>query len=147
MSEIIRALSWNQPYASLMLLGKIETRLRPTNVRGKVLICSCIKPYTDGKVYTISGTHQKIRILHGLNKFYNGEPYALPTGMAIAIADLVDCRKMEKYDEDKCYVQYHHELYCWIFENVQAIEPFPYKGSQGWSILDQATKDKIKIIS
>ena len=44
--EPIKALSWKQPYASLMLKGKIETRSWPTNYRGLVLICASKAPYS-----------------------------------------------------------------------------------------------------
>ena len=140
-NEIIRALWWNQPYASLMLHGKIETRTYPTNVRGKVLICACKKRYDLGTIMTISGRNQFDRMNTILQ---DGE--AAITGKAIAIGDLVDCRRMTLRDADKCFVEFHASRWCWIFENVQAIEPFEIKGKQGWAILDEATKNKIHII-
>jgi hypothetical protein len=143
-SEVIRALSWNQPYASLMLHGKIETRSYPTKVRGKVLICSCVKEYNFKVVDKISTQQGRFNIYRILNT----EPscYNLPKGKAIAIADLVRCRLMQPGDAPLCYVEYRPGLWCWVFENVQAIQPFPWKGKQGWSILDDATKAKIKIL-
>lgn len=142
--QVIRALSWNQPYASMMLHGKIETRRRSTNVRGKVLICACKKEYGYKTVDAISGQQTRYRIYEVLNT----EPscFNLPKGQAIAIADLVDCRPMTKEDEDICFVEYRPGLYCWVFENVQAIEPFPFKGKQGWSILDEESAAKIKVL-
>jgi len=64
-------------------------------------------------------------------------------GNAIAIGRLVNCRPMNPEDEDKCFVQYHPDLYCHIYENVKAIKPFPWKGMQGWTIL---TSEQIRQI-
>ena len=146
--EIIRALWWNQPYASLMLHGKIETRTYPTKVRGKVLICACKKSYIDNEVLSISGQRQMVRLtqLFNIKGLCSLEPYNynfLPCGQVIAIGDLVDCRPMTKADEDKCFVQYREpwyeyvwnnklnvelpiekQLYCWVFENIKPIESF-----------------------
>lgn len=91
----------------------------------------------------------------------------LPNGVAIAIADLVDCRLMTKQDEPRCFVQYREpwieerpcvtpsglkgvkfikkELWCWVFENVEEIEPFEINGKQGWATLTEEEKVKIKI--
>ncbi len=144
----IRALWWNQPFASLMLppFYKDETRKRPTKVRGKVLICACKEPYAFTKVGEISGMEQLNRIFLA---FGNSWPvrYSLPTGLAIGIGELVDCYPMKKEHEDKCYVQYKPHLWVWKFDNVQPIEPFPIQGKQGWAILDEETKAKINVLS
>lgn len=137
---VIRALSWNQPYASLMLHGKIETRRYYTNVRGKVLICACKKAYSQSTVFNISGPTQMLRITKTL-----GSHYDVPNGYAIGIGDLIACRKMQPQDEDKCFVSYHPDLYCWILENVKPIEPFRWHGKQGWSIVEEnLSKELIK---
>ena len=146
-TEIIRALWWKQPYASLMLHGKIETRTYPTNVRGKVLICATIKPYSDGQMLEIAGLAQFMRICEQTGFFASiaeQESY----GKAIAIGELVDCRPMQPSDADNCFVQYRSNpaIWCWVFADVRPIEPFEIKGKQGWAILDEETKSKIKII-
>lgn len=124
----------------LMLKGKIETRNRPTNVRGKVLICSCKKPFDDATILRIAGDYQYGRIHEALRGVTE------KNGYAVAIGDLVDCRPMTKKYEDACFVRYIPGLWCWIFKNVQAMEPFPIKGKQGWSILDEETIGKIKVV-
>lgn len=53
--EEIRALSWKEPYASLMLHGKIETRPWSTKYRGLVLVCASQKPYTEAELMGIAG--------------------------------------------------------------------------------------------
>ena len=145
-----RTLSWNQPYASLMLHGKIETRRRQTNVRGKVLICSCAKGYSHKIIDSISGQDARYRIYSILNT----EPslFNLPKGKAIAVADLVNCRPMTKADEEKCFVEYKEplfipngKLWCWVFDKVQAIEPFEVKGKQGWGFVTIDILNEIKL--
>lgn len=140
----IRALCLNQPYAELMLYGKIETRTWSTNYRGLVLICSNKKPYHQEEFYEISGKEQYDRIceLIDIGNQYNG--------YAIAIGELVDCRLMTIEDEDKCFAEYmtpwiekrkrknktfkyvEKKLWCHIYKNVREIKPFPWKGFQGF---------------
>ncbi len=145
-SDVIRALWWYQPFASLMLppYNKIETRTYPTKVRGKVLICVCKKNLTISELGEITGNEQYRKIVS--SGLYGHAFHREHLGKAIAIDDLVDCRPMTKEDEDKCFVEYRQDRYCWIFDNVKPIEPFPIKGKQGWTILDEETKDKIKIL-
>lgn len=141
----MKALSWKQPYADLMLYGKIETRRRYTNVRGVVLICATKKPYSLIDELNISGKEQFDRIT---DRFKMGKtsPLLSPllNGNAIAVGELVDCRPMNPEDEDKCFVMYHPDLFCWVFENVKKIQPFPFKGSQGWKNVPQEIIDKIE---
>ena len=138
----IRALSWKQPYASLMLHGKVETRSWNTKYRGLVLICSSKRDYKLDEVLRISGKKQLGRILN----VFELHGYEQPSGMAIAIGELVNVKEMTPWDEDDCYVDWQPNLWCHVYSNVQAIEPFPWKGSQGWRILDEETKRKIKIL-
>lgn len=136
----LMALSWKQPYAELMLHGKIETRTWHTYYRGWVLICGSQSGYTSKQIENISGIIQKGRIHESLRNAN------IIGGYAIAIGKLVDCRPMQKEDEDKCFVEFYPDLYCHVYENVQAIEPFPWKGTQGWKEVDPETKNKIKLI-
>ncbi len=155
----VRALSWKQPYASLMLHGKIETRSWNTNYRGKVLICASKTPYNYNDIMAISGERQGQRVLN----YMNSQKIEQPNGVAIAIGELVDCRPMEPKDKLLTFVEYvspwmsmrerkngqihwvEKQLWCHIYKNVQPIEPFEWKGTQGWKILDEETKAKIKI--
>jgi len=125
------------------------------------LICAAQKPYKRKKVQEISGDVQCARGGEVLN-ILGGVKFEdiLPNGFAIAIANLVDCRPMTKQDEDKCFVAFKEpwvhispktgkktikRLWCWVFEDVQPIEPFHYKGKQGWAILTPDIIEKIKI--
>jgi hypothetical protein len=139
-NEVVRALWWKQPYAAAMLVDKIETRTWHTNVRGKVLLCASAKPYHHRQILEISSEKQFQRIYDvvGSQKWEYGK--------AIAIGELVDCRPMVKQDEALTYVQFREGLYCHIYENVRAIEPFEIKGAQGWRILNYEQKALIKLL-
>lgn len=139
--NILRALTWKQPYASLMLYGKWETRNRPTKIRGSVLICVGKKSYPYSTILQISGSYQEDRILKKLPK-----DYEKLNSQAIAIGNLTDCRPMFQEDADKCFVRYRPGLWVWLFEDIRAIKPFPYKGSQGWSFVPDEVKSKIEFI-
>lgn len=142
----LRALSWKQPYAELMLHGKIETRTWNTNYRGWVLICASKVGYNFNQVYNISGGNQTPRITDILGRNNDHWLNNYRSGMAIAIGRLIDCRPMVKEDEDKCFVEYFNDLYCHIYEDVKAIEPFEWKGSQGWREVPDEIKTQIKFI-
>lgn len=144
--EIIRALWFNQPFASLMLppFNKDETRGRRTKVKGKVLICACKRPYDLELVNEICGNNQYLRIIKTQIINWNAENDVF--GKAIAIGNLTDCKPMRPEDEDKCFVSYRSGLWRWIFRDVQPIEPFEIKGKQGWGIIDEETKNKIHIL-
>lgn len=136
------ALSWKQPFADLMLIGKIETRTWQTKYRGWVLICSSKVGYTGDQRLQICGSKQYNRITESNFKM----PYGMTghLGKAIAIGRLIDCRPMETKDEDSCFVKYHPDLFCHVYDQVQPLQQFiPWKGSQGWREVDLETKERI----
>lgn len=148
----IRALSWKQPFASLMLHGKVETRSWDTKYRGWVLICASAAPYSVGKMEEIAGRRNA-----SINETLSLEPKELIRGHAIAIGYLYSSQPMENFlmpesmyrkslIEKACFVQYNPELFCHSYSEVQAIEPFEWKGSQGWKTIDNQTKAKIKLL-
>lgn len=163
----VRALSWKQPYASLMLHGKIETRVWDTGYRGWVLICASKSAYDFKDIMAISGRNQIERIKDKLNLFewyekggvslkYIKDP--IPQGQAIAVGYLKYSRKMGELAADRCitdtglwiedqsFVKMNYKLYLHEYSQVQAIEPFDWKGSQGWKTLDEETKNKIILL-
>lgn len=165
----IRALSWKQPYASLMLHGKIETRVWDTKYRGYVLICASKSGSNYESVFNISklqtgNIQDKLYPLFHLQDPWGHMMKELPNGKAIAIGKLVDCRPMTKADEEACYVEYQEpwiepkktkgpvssliekRLWCHVYEDVHAIEPFDWKGKQGWSTLTWEDRKKIIIL-
>lgn len=142
-TEEMRYLGWKQPYASLMLLGKIETRTWATKYRGLVLITASKTFYSEAQIMRISGERQTQHAFTALLKAGIKEPL----GMAIAVGRLVDCRPMRKEDEDKCFVQYHPDLFCHVYEDVRPIEPIPIKGAQGWRKLSPEFISQIKYLT
>lgn len=137
----LKALTWKQPFAELMLHGKIETRTWRTHYRGWVLICAGAQPYNQNQIKEIANNPFKILTTLGIGH----EP--LVNGKAIAIGKLVDCRPMTPEDAEKCFVSYRDGLWCHIYENVKPIKPIKWKGSQGWRTVALAIKQQIKVIS
>ena len=143
--RIVKALTMKQPYASLMLQGKQETRTRKTNLKGWVLICAGKKPYSNEEHQDISGIKQYLRCaeLVANDKIdISNRTY----GMAIAIGHLHNCRPMTPKDEDACFVRFQPHLFVWEFINVHPIIPFEWSGKLSWFDVDQETKKLIHIL-
>jgi len=99
----MKAISIKQPWANLIASGQksIETRVWATPYRGEILLVSSKTPRIQ------------------------------PTGCAVAVADLVDCRPMTRADEDAAKCHIYPDAVAWVLENVRSIEPFPVKGQLG----------------
>lgn len=160
-NEEVRYLGWKEPFASLMLCGKIETRTWPTKYRGLVLITASKTFYNENQVMDIAGINNATRCFVTLNEKGIKEQ----KGMAIAVGRLVDCRLMTKEDEEKCFVEYREpwfeertskntgiiktvqmKLYCHVYEDVKAIIPFELKGAQGWRKLTEDVITQIEYL-
>lgn len=141
MNEMIYALSWKQPYGTLMLHDKIETRSWHTNIRGKILICLSKLPYKFEQVKNISGEEDAFEIFTQ----FKSDPTWNLHGHAIAIGTLVDCRRLLPSDK-KTFVEFYPDLFAWIFKDVHRIQPFPWKGSMGFKALKPEEKKLIKLI-
>jgi hypothetical protein len=114
----MKALSLKQPWANLIASGEktIETRLWATRYRGKLLIVS-----------------SKL-------------PNIAPAGYAVAVAQLVDCRPMERRDEYAARCEIYEGAFAWVLSDVKAIQPFPIKGSLGIYDVDVTDTD-LKYVS
>src|ERR1035437_5544826 len=137
-NQEIKALSWKEPFATMMLYGKIETRTWHTNYRGLVLICASKVAYSLNAELNICGGEQHRRLLDVLCEHHLNltDTY----GMAIGIGYLFCCRPMAEFDEDKTFVQYNPDLFCHIYRDVKAIKPFAWKGKMGWKTLTEEQK-------
>lgn len=166
--EVVRSLSWKQPYASLMLHGKVETRTWDSKYLGWVLICSSQKPYSSFEIEEISGIEQAnrgmiklgakpIKTEEGLRYTYlkSMESQLMPLGKAIAVGKLWKSEKMDFFDSDKqlyenvqnaCFVKFQYGLWMHSYKDVQPIVPFDWKGTQGWKTLDEETINKIILL-
>lgn len=139
-NEKLLSLCWKQPFADLMLHGKIETRTWPTAYRGWVLIVATKVPYSESQVKNISGSqYDRINSLK--------DSLSMRTSVAIAIGRLVNCRPMKPEDVELCFVEFYPDLYCHIYRNVYPIEPIPFKGHVGWNYPSDHIKKSIKILS
>ena len=100
----MKALSVKQPWANMIARGEktIELRSWATRHQGNLIICSSALPDIP------------------------------PAGAAVAIVNIVECRKAVQADEEKacCVVRIGRD-YAWIFENVRRLRPWPVKGAQG----------------
>jgi len=96
----MKALSIKQPWANMIASGEktIETRTWETKYRGHLLIVSSKKPAIA------------------------------PAGHALAIVDLVDCRRMTEDDEDAACCEIYPGAYAWVFAHVTRIDIFPVRG-------------------
>lgn len=141
----LRALNWKQPYATLMGHGKIETRIWKTDYRGLVLICASKAEYTENQLIRIAGLEQFNRITEEL-KTEGRDKMLECRGHAIFIGELIDCRPMEIYDEDACFVEFNPQLYCHIYKDVRRIKPIPWHGSLGWRKLDPEFLKQVEFI-
>jgi hypothetical protein len=152
-TETIRCLGMHQPFASLMLHGKFETRWvaamkSPPFPLGKYLLYTTDSGYDKKAMLHISGEYQMVRMAQALS----GEPTFKLSRHAICIGDLVEVRRMTTDDENNCFVKFKlydyrdtkdgfkrkYFLWCLIFKNVKRIEPFFFQyGKQGIGIIGQ----------
>lgn len=136
--------------AELMKHGKVETRTWSTDWRGLVLICSSVVPFSDRELMEICGPKQFARISQVLGKkWFN----SVKRGNAIAVGRLINCKSMFAHQETNqtkaealTFVKYNPSLWLHIYEDVTAIEPFPWRGQLGWKTLTPEEKAKIKIL-
>ena len=139
------ALNWKQPYASLVLLGSIYISTWATAYRGLVLICTDKKHYSERQIIDISGLQQYNRIYKEILKEDKKTMLKL-RGHAIGIAELIDCRTMDVYDENNGFCNYDPLLYAHIYKSAKAIKPIPWQGSKGWNNVDPAFLNQIEFI-
>jgi len=101
----MKAISLKQPWASWVAEGRktIETRTWRTRHRGDILIVASKKPKID----------------------------ELPTGQALCVANLVECRQMKKADESAAICRWEPGRFAWLLTDIRPVEPFAVKGMLG----------------
>lgn len=99
----MKALSIKQPWANLIASGlkTIETRLWGTSYRGELLIVSSKKPRIE------------------------------PSGCAIALAQLIDCRPMLRSDERAAQCKLYENAIAWVLQDIRPLRPVRVKGQLG----------------
>lgn len=107
----MKALSLKQPWATMIAEGEktIETRMWSTRYRGNLLIVS-------SKAIDRNGP---IRFAHA------------PTGVAICMATLVDCRPMGIDDVVRAVCCWEAGRFAWILNDVRRVSAVPIKGQLG----------------
>lgn len=155
----IRTLGLYQPFAGLMLHGKIETRMviidrKPPFPFGKYLIYATKKEYHPSDVKHIAG-----RYYNSVVEIQRKDPETFKIlGMGICVGDLVEIIDPVERWNQKTFVDLpaiEYDVHNWperrrvglVFQNVERIKPFEIKGKQGIGFLSDAEVDKIEIIA
>lgn len=103
----IRAVCIRQPWASMIARGEktIELRTWPTKHRGPLLIVASKSP-----------------------KLYKPNGDALPTGCAVCIVDVVDCRPAVATDAPAACCAIEPGEFAWVLRNVREVAHTPIRG-------------------
>lgn len=98
----MNAISIKQPWLELIMRGEktLEVRSWRTKIRGDVILCASAAP----------------------------KLYDLPTGQALCLVEIVDCRPFLPADIKKACCDYTPDYFVWELANIRTIKPFPVKG-------------------
>lgn len=120
----MKALSLKQPWLSWVIQGRktLETRTWTTKHRGQILLCASRS--VDWEAWALHSTDTDDM---------------KPVGQALAVGQLVDCRKMTPADEPLALCPWDDRRYVWVLEDVFKIDPFPVKGMLGLFTVDVPT--------
>jgi hypothetical protein len=143
--SVVRALTWKEPFATAMLRGKSkETRTWKVYPRGLVLICSGMAMYSTDQLIEICGIGNFDRLCTIVGD--RQRIFSLTRGKAIAIGRLVECWPMKQEDEAEAFVKLNR-LYVHKYVEIRPINPFPFRGKQGWTILTEEQKNQIEFLN
>ena len=117
----MKALTICQPYAEQIARGEkiLENRTWPTNYRGPLAIHA-----GKSRAWMEDGDE--------------AEYPRMAFGAVVAIAELVDCRRVTDLSAE---MQERHDAngpFCFVLANVRRIEPVPARGAQGLWDIDEA---------
>lgn len=158
----IRTLGLYQPFATLMLYGKVETRWVSTGKKppfplGRYLIYSTIQCYdyfealgmmTDDQSEDAQDCFRKELQVSGGTIDPVSKDFI--TGHAICIGDLIDIIDPILPSTPKTFVKYiepcSRRRVGLVFENMKRLKPFPIKGKQGIGFLSDEDRAKIQIV-
>lgn len=158
----IRTIGLYQPYATLMLHGKLESRWvaagkKPPFPLGKYLIYSTKKEYTISEFQHLAGMFwdRAMSILRTDHSKHR-------TGVGLAIGELYCVEKIYTFSQceeafiepptpldDDVKNQFAYDgraLWGLRFKNVQRVKPFPFKGKQGVGFLSEEDQAKIEYV-
>jgi activating signal cointegrator 1 len=137
-TQIIKAISLHQPWATLITMGlkKYETRSWATSYRGPLLICAAkkISTYQQLTYYYFLTKYQQI--LTDTDNYVDWDD--LPFGCAIALVNLTDCIRMtpafisEQSEAEIDTGDWRVGRFAWQLDNIRRIVPaIPIVGKQG----------------
>ncbi len=111
----MKALSVQQPWAALLLVGTktIEVRSWKTPHRGLLLICASAMP----KAVFFKLKDQPAELL--------------PAGAIMGIVDLIDCRPMVEADDEASFGNYIPGAFAWVVKPIAFCRPDKLKGALG----------------
>ncbi len=157
----IRTLGFYQPFGTLMLHDKIETRWirrfrSPPFPLGKYLFYTTQKYCDDATLLEWCGDE----IMMSIAKEVLDDETRILSGYAIAVGELCEVKMLEKSEEEKSFVKFVGRKTEIIkgeevtkiqwglhFKSVQRIQPFKWKfGKQGIGFVPDSELNKIKII-
>ena len=128
----VMSLSLWQPWADLISMGlkTIETRTWSTTYRGPLLICAA--KTNNQEVKEAISLYQS----EGSDLPWETPPlgpdYTPRRGVAVALVDLVDCRRMVYEDRRQAvFAGDPTGRWGWVLDNVRPLDPFPIKGQRG----------------
>jgi hypothetical protein len=152
---MMRAISLDEPWASLMAhdLKRIETRGRPTNVRGELAIHATLRP-PDFEVIN------RLQSITGLNEL-NPIKYAVTWGCGeiLCVLNLFDCQPVEEIEKDfndligdgiaayweKEFGNYGPGRFGWLTKDVKKLlKPVRCKGKQGFFFLPSEVETAVR---
>lgn len=133
----MKAISIEQPFALFIADGDKTLHIsdQPTDYRGKVLICSSDNIHKGN--YLLPINKQRFQVMNckslyeALTQFYTVPHHQ--KGVAIAIAELMDCRPMKNTYENQKEARYKFlpNKYVWVLDDVFIINPFLVKEKKG----------------
>lgn len=126
---MMKALSIQQPWAYLIQTGQktLEIRVRKTNYRGDIVICSSLQIARFAK--KTEQTPDGRWYVHEKGNTENGDYMHL--GKALFIAELYDCTPFDKKHEAYSLVTHAPGYFAWHLRNIREIDPVPVKGALG----------------
>lgn len=133
----MKALCLKQPYASWGADGfkTIETRTWRTNFRGRFLIVAslAVDLLLDLGFERVQQT-DVWKLPSPPSEYFRipSETYYFPRGVALATAQLVNCRPMTEDDEKAACCEWYDPAWAWLLADVRKIQPFPVKGQLGF---------------
>lgn len=132
---LVKALSLYQPHADLIAMGvkTIETRTWFTSYTGPLLICAAKKNDKTVKEHiAFYKNHNKCTRMFEVDHALLPSDYQPRFGVAVALANLYQCRKLTIADAAAACVPYPVGAFGFFLKEIYAIpHPFNVQGQQG----------------